>query len=387
MDERSNLLRDLTVFRFSETSAQALSNLALVLVTVLVLYILTLIVQRQVRRWRARRARRRVTERVTEELRFPRHLRDMLERLTQISGLSDSDQLTRDAWAFEHAVQRLYDEDTEADVDAVSDLRELMHLNVRNPSLRTESTRQLVAEQPVRILAHVEGETLDLYCSLVEVNELYMLIHIPEDADIHAVLQADPRVRLVVWREHEGETQFRTRLEFVPNEGMALAHAQHAFRAEEPAKRSDLRLRVDIPLTWRYVEWDAVARLKAKPGQTIGARTGQGRLLDLGYNGAAFAAAEALAKGGLAQVRFALDQKPLHAMLEITSQEKSSAGWIHRGRIRGITHESRNRVYSFLSREQVARLRERGLLKHETKTEPAEPSPAGEGEPVPPKPE
>jgi hypothetical protein len=70
-----------------------------------------------------------------------------------------------------------------------------------------------------------------------------------------------------------------------------------------------------------------------------------------------------LAPGGLAQIQVSLDGHPVHAMLELIDRQKQADGaWLHRGRIRGITHEARNRVYSFLSSEQLTRLRERGLL-------------------------
>jgi hypothetical protein len=58
-------------------------------------------------------------------------------------------------------------------------------------------------------------------------------------------------------------------------------------------------------------------------------------------------------------------------MLEIIEQELQAGGsWMHRGRIRGMTHEARDRVHSFLSREQISRLRARGLLRHEEAAKP-----------------
>jgi hypothetical protein len=93
-------------------------------------------------------------------------------------------------------------------------------------------------------------------------------------------------------------------------------------------------------------------------------------LIDLSYGGAAFSAAERMSDGGLAQILFELEQQPVHVMLELTHQEQRRDGtWLHRGRIRGITHEARDRVFSYLSRQQVNKLRERGLLNPEPKKE------------------
>ena len=370
MEPRTNLLTDLSVFKFSEATAQGTTNAVILFVAFLVTATISIFAYRWWQRWTARRAARRVTQRVSSELRFPRHLRDMLDHLRRLSGHHDGDELTRDAWAFEHAVEQYYEDDPAADMDSVSELRGLLHINVSNPHLRTESTRQLVPEQPVRLLAAVGEETLDLACNVVDVNEMYLLVHIPEDPDIHAVLNADPRVRLVCWREHEGETLFRTRLEFIPTEGLALVHARHAFRAEDNLRRSDFRLSLDLPLSWRYVERESLARLKAEPGRKLAARHGEGRLVDLGYGGVAFSAAETLTGGGLAQVLFELDGHSLHVMLEVTHYEQRSDGsWLHRGRIRGITHEARDRICTYLSREQISRFRERGLLKLEPRKE------------------
>ena len=131
-------------------------------------------------------------------------------------------------------------------------------------------------------------------------------------------------------------------------------------------QRSDFRLPVDIPMTWRYVKRESLAGLKAEPGHQLPAQKGEGRVIDLSYGGAAFDCREPLGRGGLAQILFSLERQPLHAMLELVSQEQAPGGrWIHRGRIRGISHEARDRVYSFLSREQLARLRTRGLLHPE----------------------
>ena len=295
------------MFRFPELNTDALANFGWLLLLLAATALATVIIHRMLERRHARRARRHALERLSTELQFPHHLQQLLALLVRISGHKEGSDLLRDAWTFEHAVQRLYDEDTYADQEAVQELRRHFHLNVSNPHLDTESTRQLLADQAIRLIASVEGETLDLYCTLVDVNESFLLIHLPEEPEIHALLEANPSVRLVVWREHEGETVFRTPLEFVPSEGMMLVHAKHAFRSKEQMKRSDFRLAVDFPVTYRYVERGQLNKLSAAERQELDMRHGEGRMVDMSYGGAAFAADQQLSPGGFAQLKFSLE--------------------------------------------------------------------------------
>ena len=125
------------------------------------------------------------------------------------------------------------------------------------------------------------------------------------------------------------------------------------------SQRTDFRLTVDFPLTYVYIEREKLGKVRAG-GPHVDMVKGEGRLIDLSYGGAAFTAPTALEAEGFAQLQFTIHDDPVHMMLEVLDRYRAEDGtWIHRGRFRGMSQDAKNRVYRYLSREQVARLREK----------------------------
>lgn len=368
MDEKPAPLSDLSFFKFPELTPEVVQSIGWLFVLLGVTVVATVIVHNWLQARAFARTHRTSFERISHESKQPKYVRNMLDRLVGLSAVRDAYSLTRDALTFETAVEQLYEtapeDSVQGDMDTVARIRRIHHLNVMNPALRLESTRQLLPDLPLRLVSSAGGGTLDVYCSLLDVNEAFMLVDLPPDEDIREVLRENPRVQLIYWREQDGETVFRTTLEFVPSETMPLVRAEHVFRSEDTSQRADFRLTVDFPLQWRYVERSKIGKIKAAPGQELDVRQGEGRMLDVSYGGAAFEAGGPLAPGGFAQLQFSIHKVPVHLMLEVMTQTRTPEGaWVHRGRIRGMTQEVRNRIFNYLSREQVARLRERGVIR------------------------
>jgi len=368
MEEKPSPLSDLSFFKFPELTPEVAQSIGWLFVLLALTVVGTVIVHNWLQQRSQVKEHRSSFERISHESRQPKYIREMLDRLVALSRAKDAFHLVRDALAFETAVERLYEKTSEdalqGEMDIVARLRRIHHLNVMNPLLKLESTRQLLPDLPLRLIAKSGGETLDLYCTLLDVNEGFLLVDVPREADVQALLRENPRVQLVYWREQDGETVFRTLLEFVPSEAMPLVRAKHVFRSEDSSQRADFRLTVDFPLTWRYVEREKIGKIKTGAGQELAVRQGEGRMLDFSYGGAAFEAREPLAPGGLAQLQFAIHSTPAHMMLEVMAQSPAEGGvWVYRGRIRGMTQETRNRIFNYLSREHVARLREHEVIR------------------------
>jgi hypothetical protein len=364
MEEKPSPLSDLSFLKFPELTQEVVADIGWLFALLALTVLLTVVVHRWMQTRHLLREHRRSFERLSHAERQPPFVREMLRRLVALSPYRDGFALIRDARAFEAAVQRLFDADPEADLEAVARVRRLFHMNVMNPLLRLESTRQLLPDLPLRLISKVGEETLDLYCTLLDVNEAFMLVNVPEEPEIQEILRANPHVQLIFWREQDGETVFDTALEFVPSEAMSLVRAKHAFRSEEASQRVDFRLTVNFPLTWRYVERKKLGGIKASEGRALEVRHGEGHLLDLSYGGAAFVTHEPLASAGLAQLQFAIHQKPVHMILEVVSQSPTQGGaWVHRGPFRGMSQEIKTRIFNYLSREQVVRLRDREVFR------------------------
>ncbi len=356
-------LSDLSFFKFPELTGHTVTNIVALFFLLALVVIATVIVQRRLQRRYNLKERREAFEHAAAEGRLPAHVREIMERLLKLSPHRDPFDLFRDAEAFEQAVQQFYDSDPEADFQAVASMRRVFHLNVMNPNLTLVSTRQLLADLPVRVIAKVGVETLDLYCALQDVNEAFLLIDVPEEEDIRSMLRESPRTQLIFWREHDGETVFDVKLEFAPAGGITLIRAAHAFRSAEASQRTDFRLTVDFPLTYVYIEREKLGNVRAG-GPHVDLVKEEGRLIDLSYGGAAFTAPMALEPEGFAQLRFTIHEDPVHMMLEVLDRDRAEDGtWIHRGRFRGMSQDAKNRIYRHLSREQVVRLREKEAFR------------------------
>ncbi|MBI4081507.1 MAG: hypothetical protein HY423_02745 [Candidatus Lambdaproteobacteria bacterium] len=355
--ERPNL-SDLSLFRLPDLTGEVVQDIVLVLVLIAVTAIVTAIVQRKLHERAALRPPTAGTPAgsLAGERRLSKDGSAMLDRMAALAGRKRY-EVVQDALMFETTATRIVDTGDEADRTALTQVRRAFHINAMNPNLLLVSTRQLLKDMPVRIVANVGSEKLDLYCSLLDVNEQFLLLDLPQQEDLQALLIQAPAVRLIFWRESEGETAFDLTLEPVRSGEIRLFRSRHAMRSETATQRKEFRLSVDIPLSYRYITREQIAHSEGK-AELDDMRRGEGRLIDLSYSGAAFTAARHLPADGFAQLSFALSEVPVRAMLEVISLEQQPGGsWLVRGQFRGVANDLKHRIYSFVSREQVRRLR------------------------------
>jgi len=267
-----------------------------------------------------------------------------------------------DARVFETAVEKALPSASDEDLADVTALRRHMRMTVMNHELPVVSTRQLLEALPVRIIANIRDERLDLYCSLLEVNERFLLIDLPYHEDIYKLLMQHPRVTLVYWQEESGEALFDITLEAIQQGTISVFKANHAMRDEHATQRADFRLTVDIPVHYACVTRDQLTKHK-ESGAQFNAIKGEGRLIDLSHGGAAFVAQSALPEEGIAQLTFKLDDQPVRMMLEVLPAHPAEGGkHMARGRFRGAQPDSRSRLQTFITREQLNRLRNKETI-------------------------
>ena len=354
-------LSDLSFFRFPEVTATIVQQIILVLLLMVVTAVITVVVQRWLHERAMRQKGRSEATRRASPQRLPQYARDILKRLQEVAKVKDVHALTTDALLYETAVHRLVPQANDEELQALAHVRRLFHLNAMNPNVALVSTRQLLPDLPVRIVANVGEDKLDLYCTLLRVDEQSMLIDVPYQEDIYRLLSASPRVQMLYWREEEGETVFRLELEPMRSGEMPVFRAPHALRAEETGQRKEFRLTVDFPATFHYLTRDQLNRRRL---QDAGAHMvgGEARLVDLSYGGAAFLADRPLSPGGFAQLRFTIHDQPVRLMLEVLTHQPQAGRYLVRGRIRGVPQEVRTRLFQYISREQVKRMREREVF-------------------------
>jgi hypothetical protein len=368
MDKKAWPLSDLSFFRFPEVTPDVVRNILLLLLLLAVTVLVTMLVQRWVMERAHRSEQKRTLGRRLREHRGDGAVQALLGRLVRASGLKDEYELSQDAVAFETAAEQLAGSASEAELGDLHRVRQLLHMNVMNPALALVSTRQLLPDLPVRLLANLGSEKLDLYCALVSVNEQSLLVNVPQQEEVFRLLCDHPEVFLLVWREKDGETAFRIRLEPVGEGALSLFRARHALRDPE-AQRATFRLLLDDPLEFTYLEREQMlARRKgvgsgpgAEPAQVV---HGQGRLMDISYGGASFSVSQPLAEGGFAQLRFTLHEQPMRLMLQVLSCTGGERGsYLVRGRFRGQGEEVHIRLNHLLLREQIKRLREKEVIR------------------------
>jgi c-di-GMP-binding flagellar brake protein YcgR len=350
-------LSDVSFFRLPDLTGEAIQDIVLLLVLIAGTAIVTAIVQRRVQQYAAQRPRRAASPMgsLAGESRLSADGSAMLDRMAALAGRKRH-EMVQDALLFETIANSIVDSGDEADRAALTQVRRAFHIDVMNPNLVLVSTRQLLKDMPVRIVANVGSEKLDLYCSLLSVNEQFLLLDLPQQEDIQALLTQAPAVRLMFWREGEGETAFELKLDPVRSGEMQLFRSRHAMRSETAMQRKEFRLSVDIPLSYRHIAREQIDHSEGKT-ELDDARRGEGRLIDLSYSGAAFTAAHRLPADGFAQLAFALSELPVRAILEVVSVDLQPGGsWLVRGQFRGVANDLMHRIYSFVSREQVRRL-------------------------------
>ena len=364
MEQKPHPLSDLSFFRFPETTMETAASIMILFFLLGLAVLLTVLVQRLIHERNALREHRNVFSRVSGESRMQNDVREALEQLVQLTRYKHGSDLIRDAEAYERAVHTKIAADPAADPGALAAIRRAFHLNVMNPDIQLVATRQLTQDLPIRLIAKDGDETLDIYCGLLEVNESYFLLDVPLQEDVRAFLAKRPETQMIFWREDLGETVFPIELGITGSGDLTFFRAEHVFRSEDASARSDFRLTLDFPLTYRYMEREKLAKLKSKPDQDHGLRTGEGHLIDMSYGGAAFATKESLPLRGLAQLHFTIHDQPVHMMLEVISHAHMQDGrWRHHGQFRGMSQDIKNRVYNYLSREQAVRLREKEAFR------------------------
>lgn len=322
--------------------------------------------------------------------------RAALELLMPLAGLKAPGGLLHDANLLEQAIARYVAQaPAPEDLSAFTRLRRRLGLTAMNPSTPMISTRQLLPDLTVRLMATIGSERLDLYCQLLEVSERYLLIDMPYDREIYSLLSLHPDVFLVFWRESDGETAFKVHLISIHSGRISAFRCEHALRSGDAAARQDFRLTMDLPVSYQFLDRGSLA-LHQQAGKEVTPVRGEARLVDLSEGGAALLCDQPLADHGFAQLHFSLkDQtlkdRPIRAMLEVLTQTPAPDGkTLVRGHFRGTSHETRGLIHGFLTREQFKRIQMREHLVVSTKEAPpadaSEPAADTPGEPEAPPP-
>ena len=372
------LSQDLRWLRFPHATPESITMLLVVLLAIVLTVIVTLLVQGAVQRLLdkiPRRARARSIELVQ---RLDPDLREVLDRLKPDAGTRHVERLLADPMRFEEAVARhVARAPLGEDLSGFERIRRRLLLTVMNPAVEVVSTRQLLPNLTVRILAAIGPEKLDLYCPLLDVTERHLLIDVPYQKEIYDLLSANPDVFLLYWRESGGEAAFKVHLMPVHSGHLSAFQCEHAMRSEETAARTDFRLTVDMPVTYQFLDLEALAA-RRQGGEVRAPIRGEGRLVDLSYGGAAFLSGSSLAEHGFAQLHFTLNERPMRLMLEVLTQTAEPDGkTLVRGRFRGAAPELSGALHGFLSQEQYKRVMAHPALKVEIGKEgPAASAPA-----------
>ncbi len=352
---------DLKFLRFPEGSEKMAVQAVTVIFVIIVTVMFTLTLQRWYVRWLESRPKK-GTAKVKAGPKLEPRQQAALDLLRFYTDPIKLNHLLDDPRVFETAVERVLPTAGEDDITDLTALRRHLRMNVMNPNLAMASTRQLLTDLPVRIVATVGGERLDLYCSLLEVNERFLLIDLPYQEGVYKLLVQNPHVHLVYWREEGGEAAFNITLEAIQQGTISAFRANHALLDEEAAQRADFRLTVDIPVHYACVSREQLVRHK-ETGAQFNAITGEGRVIDLSHGGGAVLCPVALPVQGMAQLTFKLEDQPVRMMLEVLTVTPEQGG-MHtaRGRFRGASPDSRSRLQSYISREQLSRMRNKETI-------------------------
>jgi c-di-GMP-binding flagellar brake protein YcgR len=348
--------RDLSFLRFPQGSPEAAAQVVGVIVVVLFTVTITLSAQRWYQRWTDRRPKK-GAEHVKAGPKLNPRQQAALDLLRFYTDPLKLKHLLDDARVFESSVENALPTASEEDLADITALRRHLRMTVMNPDLQIVSTRQLLEDLPVRIIAAAGEDRLDLYCTVLQINEHFLLIDLPYQEEIYRLLMEHPAVHLVYWREESGEAMFDVTLEPIQQGTLSAFRVHHAVLAEDAAHRADFRLTVDLPVHYACVPREQLVRRK-ETGVQFTAIQGEGRLIDLSDGGGALVAPDALPVQGIAQLTFTLEDKPLRMMLELLTVTPGEGGHhVARGRFRGANPDSRSRLQAYLSREQFNRLR------------------------------
>ena len=356
-------LSDLSFFKFPALTGQVVQNIVLVLLLLALTVLVTVLVQRWAQERHTRSRERAHFRRLTGARSTDGAVEKLLKRLTAYAATKEPMDLMRDAAAFETAVVQVLAEGRPEDLPVLAHVRQVFHINVINPNLEVVSTRQLLRDLPVRIVTRDGDAVLDVYCTLLKVDEQMFTLALPPERDVEARLRQQPHVQLIYWRENEGETVFEVELEPVSTEDLVLFRAAHALRAEDFTQRKDFRISIDVPLHFTYITRDQLGLHQS--GQEIGgAQSGEGHMVDLSYGGASFVCAGTMAPHGLVQLKFNLHDVAARVVLEVGSVSDQSGGQhLVRGYFRGLSGDMRAQLNHFIYREQMRRQRQKEVIR------------------------
>lgn len=395
------LSTDLRWLRLPQGTQETVTMFFAVLVAVVLAVVVTLLVQDWVQKLLGRLPRRVRKARAEALSRLEPEFREALTKLVPFASIQPPADLVQDANSFEQAVAGYVSRAPfQEDLSVFSRLRRRLALTVMNPAARVSSTRQLLADLTVRLVASVGPDRLDLYCPILEVNERHLLIDVPYHKEIFDVLARHPDVFLLYWREHDGEAAFRVHLTPIEAGRISAFRCEHALRSEEAAARQDFRLTVDLPVTYQFVDRQSLIQRKSDARDVVAVR-GEARLVDLSDGGAALLCDHPLSEHGFAQLHFTLrdpqlkggtiQERPVRVMMEVLTVTPAQNGKsLARGHFRGAAPEARSVIHTFLTHEQFRRiqLREQVVVRTASTTEaaaqPAEapaPAPAGDAAP------
>jgi hypothetical protein len=352
---------DLSFLRFPQGSAEAAAQAVGIVFLLILTVIATLYIQRLWQWWLGTRPKKHAPKAHVGPVLEPKQQAalDLLRFYTDPVKLN---HILDDTRVFESSVEKAMTMASEDDLADIHALRRHLRMTVMNDDLAVASTRQLLEDLPVRLIATVGGERLDLYCSLLEVNERFMLIDLPYQEEIYALLMQNPAVHLVFWRESTGEAVFNIVLEPIQQGTISAFRANHALLDENSSVRADFRLTVDLPVHYACVTREQLA-LHKESGVQFNAIKGEGKLIDLSHGGGALLASHALPVQGIAQLTFKIDDQPVRMMLEVLTVNPMEGGkHMARGRFRGASPDSRSRLQTYLSRVQLSRLRNKETI-------------------------
>ncbi len=386
------LSSDLTWLRLPQGTQETITMFFVVMLAIVLSVIATLLIQGWVQKLldKIPRAPRKQTDELWQRL--EPELRAAVDLLMPAAGVKAPRGLLRDANLLEQAVARYVAQaPPQEDLSAFTHLRRRLGLTAMNPDTPMISTRQLLPDLTVRLMATIGTERLDLYCPLLEVSERFLLIDMPYEREIYSLLSLHPDVFLMYWRESDGETAFKVHLMPIHSGRISAFRCEHALRSGEAAARQDFRLTMDLPVSYQFLDRGSLA-LHQHGGKEVTPVRGEARLVDLSEGGAALLCDQPLADRGFAQLHFSLKDsslkdRPLRVMMEVLTQTPAPNGkTLVRGHFRGTSPETRGLFHGFLTHEQFKRIQTREHLVISTKDAPqaedSEPAPEPPGDTV-----
>jgi len=358
-----SLSSDLRWLRIPEGTSETVTMFFAVMMAIVITVIATLFLQGWLQRLLNRIRRKPVRHANPMLQRLEAELRDAADRLKLVAGLKDAEDLLHDTKMLEPAIARYVAQaPLVEDLSAFTRLRRRLVMTAMNPNMEIVSTRQLLPDLIVRLVATIGQDRLDLYCPLLEVSERHLLIDLPYQREIFDLLSQHPDAFLLYWRESDGETAFKVHLMPILSGHISAFRCEHALRSEEAAARQDFRLTMDLPVTFQFVGRQALA-LHKQTGHDVTAVKGEARMVDLSHGGAALICDQPLEEHGFAQLHFSLKDQPVRVMMEVLSQGPAAGGkTLVRGHFRGMTSEASGRLHTFLSQEQFRRIQLREVF-------------------------